>query len=107
MPTLTARSIKLVVPLDAAAVLATLRPLQRNEARIMFEIEVDGRRLRCDFAPKAVRKAFGIIAEHGAENVAVIVQGKLGRDDTIAEAGLVAQVKAPKPAPVERERVPA
>jgi hypothetical protein len=28
----------------------------------------------------------------------VIIQGKLMRDDTIAEAGLVAQVRAPKPA---------
>jgi hypothetical protein len=35
--------------------------------------------------------------QHGADGVAVIVQGKLRRDDTIGDAGLVTQVKQPKP----------
>jgi hypothetical protein len=49
--------------------------------------------LRCDFAAKSVRKCLATPRERGPENVAVIAQGKLMRDDTIAEVGLLAQVK--------------
>jgi hypothetical protein len=38
------------------------------------------------------------IAEHGPDMVAVILQGALMLDNTLAEAGLIAQVKQPKPA---------
>jgi hypothetical protein len=38
------------------------------------------------------------IAEHGAEAVAVVLQGKLGDGDVVEEAGITVQVKEPKPA---------
>ena len=46
---------------------------------------------------KSVRKAAATVAEHGPDMVAVILQGTLMLDNTLAEAGLVAQVKTPKP----------
>jgi hypothetical protein len=36
------------------------------------------------------------IAEHGAEAVAVVLQGKLGDGDVVEEAGITVQVKGPK-----------
>jgi hypothetical protein len=79
--------------LDPVAVRSALAPVQKVEARIPFTIAVDDRKLTCDFAPKAVRKAFAVITEHGAENMAVFLQGKLGKGDVILEAGLVAAPK--------------
>ena len=37
-----------------------------------------------------------MIAEHGAERVAVILQGRLEAGDKLAEAGILAQLKAAK-----------
>jgi hypothetical protein len=53
----------------------------------------DGRTVTADIAAKAVRKAQATIAEHGSDGVAALLQGKLGRDDVLLEAGLVCQVK--------------
>lgn len=60
----------------------------------------DGRTVSADVAAKAVRKAQAVIAEHGTDGVAALLQGKLGRGDVLLEAGRVAQAKVPKPAPV-------
>jgi ribosomal protein S3 len=54
-----------------------------------------------DVAAKAIRKAKATIAEHGADGVALLVQGKLNGSNEVVEAGLVAQVKAPKPMEVK------
>jgi hypothetical protein len=101
LPTLTARSIKIVVVLDSTEVLGVLQQATAiADARVPFTIEVEGRRLRCTFAAKAVRKALATLKQNEPENVVCIVQGKLLRNDEISEAGLVAQVKQPKPEPV-------
>ncbi len=64
-----------------------------------MRIQVDGRTVTADIAAKSLRKAKAMIAEHGADNVATIVQGKLAAGDVVLEAGFVAQVKVPKAAP--------
>jgi hypothetical protein len=46
--------------------------------------------------PKSYRKALATIAELGAENVAVIVQGQMTQPGVIEGAGIVAQPKKPK-----------
>jgi hypothetical protein len=69
------------------------------DARVPITIEVEGRKLCCDFSAKSVRKALATLQHAGPENVVVIVQGKLLADSTIAEAGLVAQLRAPRPEP--------
>jgi len=37
-----------------------------------------------------------MVAEHGAKDVAVVVQGKLGAGDRLEEGGVVAQRKPPE-----------
>jgi hypothetical protein len=58
-------------------------------------ITVDNHKLRTDFAPRAIRRALTAIAEHGPDNVTILVQGKLGPHMEVLEAGLVAQPKKP------------
>ena len=97
MPQLSARSIKVTLVLDPAEVADVLaQTVAVADTRVPFAIDVDGRRLRCNFAAKSVRvrKALATLQHEGPGNVAVIIQGKLMRDDTIAEAGLIAQPRA-------------
>ena len=54
------------------------------------------RRVSVDLSAKSVRKAIVAIREHGPDNVAAIIQGKLA-GDTTTEAGLVAQAKVKPP----------
>ena len=95
MTQLIARNLKITLVLDPAQVAAQLAPLQRIERRIDLTFAVEGRTLRADFAPRAVRRCYAMIEEHGVDGVAMLVQGKLLRDDTIGDAGLVAQIKTP------------
>jgi hypothetical protein len=100
MPTLSARSIKVTLVLDPLEVADVLQlTVAVADPRVPFAIDVEGRRLRCIFAAKSVRKCMALLHAQGPGNVAVIVQGKLMRDDTLAEAGLVAQVKVRPPEP--------
>lgn len=48
-----------------------------------------------EFNAKSLRRVITAIAEHGAENVVIVAQGKLV-GDTLEEAGIVAQPKAAK-----------
>ncbi len=45
---------------------------------------------------KSYRKAINAINEHGADKVAVIIQGRMVRAGTILDAGISAQLKKPK-----------
>jgi hypothetical protein len=62
----------------------------------LLAITCDGKVYTADIATKSLRKARATIAANGAENVFVMVQGKL-KGNEITECGLVAQVKTPKP----------
>jgi hypothetical protein len=66
-----------VLLLDPAAPADALRPYALVEHRVPFLITVEGRRLTADFAPRAVRKVLGAIAEHGTDGVVCMVQGRL------------------------------
>jgi hypothetical protein len=91
---LTARSLKIVLLLDPAALGASLQPYATVEDRVPFLIAVEGRRLTADFPPRAVRKVLATIAEHGVDGIACMVQGRLLGDNSIGDAGLSAQPKA-------------
>jgi hypothetical protein len=96
---LSARALKCTVLLDPAEI----ESLSLVEGRSRVELNIrtaDGRIVSADIAAKAVRKAQAVITEHGTDGVAALLQGKLGKGDVLLEAGLVAQVKVPKPAPV-------
>jgi hypothetical protein len=92
----TARSLKVTLVLDPAQLAELHVPSGAGPQR--FRITVGERRLTGQVNAKGLRKAAALIAEHGVERVAVIVQGKLAEGDEITEAGLVAQVKLPKEA---------
>jgi hypothetical protein len=92
--TLSARALKITIPLDAAEVAALPDP--GGQARCQLAIACEGKVYTADIATKALRKAKGVIGANGAENVFVMVQGKL-KGNEIIDCGLVAQVKTPKP----------
>jgi hypothetical protein len=94
MTTLTARAIKVTVPLDVAEVAAL--PAPDGVARTKLVINCEGKSFVVDIAMKSLRKAKSTISANGVENVFVMIQGRL-KGKEVVEAGLVAQVKAPKP----------
>ena len=94
MTRLTARALKVTVPLDPAEVRALHIP--DNQTRAQLAITCEGKVYTANIATKALRKAKGTIAANRVENVFAMVQGKL-KGNEIVECGLVAQVKTPKP----------
>jgi hypothetical protein len=100
---LTAR-LKVIVVLDANEVLAFGVP--NGQARVKLRIMIGGRQVTADVAAKGLRKAQSTLRQSSAENVAVIVQGRLAADDSIEGAGLVAQIKTPKEGALPRDQQP-
>jgi hypothetical protein len=92
----TARSLKTTLVLDAASFAGLQVP--SGQPKVAIEVKVGDRKVTASVNAKSVRKAAATIAEHGPDMVAVVLQGSLATDDTLADAGLVAQVKQPKPA---------
>ena len=93
--TVTTRALKVTALLDAA-VIATL-PAPEGQSRSKLAIACEGKIYAADIATKSLRKVKATIAANGAENVFVMVQGKL-KNNEIAECGIVAQVKVAKTA---------
>jgi hypothetical protein len=90
-----ARTIKVTLPLDAAAV--AILPAPDGQPRSKLIISCEGRNYTADVAAKSLRKVKATIVANGVENVFVMVQGKL-KNNEIIEAGIVAQLKVPKTA---------
>ena len=93
--TVTARAIKVTVPLSATEIRAL--PSLHDQERVKLAIVCEGKLYSADIATKSLRKAKSAISANGTENVFAMVQGKL-KGNEITECGLVAQVKTPKPA---------
>jgi hypothetical protein len=94
---MAAKAIKVTLVLDPAVV-ATMPPPANGTARVTLRIAASGRTLKADVAAKALGRCIETIRQAGPEAVACIVQGKLEAGDVLSEAGLVAQLKAPKSA---------
>lgn len=90
---LTGRALKVAIALDPVEMAKV--SLSDNQARVDLRVAAGNRLIRADVAAKAVRKAIAVIQEHGPDNVALILQGKLVADK-VEEAGVVAQQKTPK-----------
>jgi hypothetical protein len=90
--TVTARSVKVSVPLDPAAV--TALPIPDGE-RVELAVNCDGKLYTVNVSTKSWRKVKTAIAANGAEAMFVQLQGKLMRNE-ITECGITAQVKAAK-----------
>jgi hypothetical protein len=93
MLALSAKRLKVTAVLDAAALLAIATPA--GASRLDLKIDLPDRTVVASIATKSLRKAQSTIAEHGAGNVVAILQGHL-IGNTIAEAGLVVQIKIRK-----------
>jgi len=89
----TARAVKVTVPLDPAAI-STL-PLP-DQQRVELLVGCDGQRYAASISAKSLRKAKNTIDTNGAEKVFVMLQGKL-KGNEILECGLVAQIKVKAP----------
>jgi hypothetical protein len=92
--TLSARALKITVPLDVAEISGLPDP--GGQARCLLAIVCDGKVYTADIATKSLRKAKSTVSANGAENDFCMVQGKL-KGTEIIECGLVTQVKTPKP----------
>jgi hypothetical protein len=88
--------LKITAVLDPAALTVVIVP--PGTAHMEFVIDVGGRKTFGRFNAKSVRRAIATINEHGPENVATIVQGRLARGDRLEDAGLAAQLKISKAA---------
>jgi hypothetical protein len=91
--TLTARALKCTAVLDPAALIMVSVP--DGVSRVTLKVSIDKRTVTASIAAKSLRRAIATIQETGAENVALILQGKLV-GETIEEAGLSAMPKAPR-----------
>jgi hypothetical protein len=110
MPTKTATilvpGLKVTVPLAAAALPRDLVPAEGPAGDPVLDLVLEGGalRVRARLNGKNYRKLLKQVAEHGAENVAVALQGVLrppssaGGPFVLEGAGFQAVVKAPRPA---------
>jgi hypothetical protein len=96
--TLTAKTLKATLVLDASQVVWLSAP--DGEPRCLVRINIGGRTLVVDLNAKSVRKAVATIREAGPEACAVILQGKLQPDNSLAEAGLTVSLKTKTEVPV-------
>jgi ProQ/FINO family len=86
------KAIKVTVVLDPQA----LRPAPAG-ADVILEVTTEGgMTARARLNSKAYRKALDAIRQHGADNVAIILQGRMVRLGEIVDAGITAQPKPPK-----------
>jgi hypothetical protein len=93
--TLTAARLKVTTTLNADELLAVPGP--ESKPRITLRIRLPDRTVTAEIAAKSLRKAQAVIRDAGADNIVLLLQGRLVAGDVIAEAGLSAQPKAAKP----------
>lgn len=99
MPRLNSQALKVTCALDPNEIVAIP---DIGTARTVLHIQVAGFGAAvADIAAKSLRRAQATISEHGTDAVACVLQGKLVAGGKITEAGLVAQLRAPKPVEAE------
>ena len=94
--TLTAARPKVTTTLNSNELLAV--PAPEGKPRITLRIRLPDHTVIADIAAKSLRKAQAAIRDAGADNIVLVLQGRLIAGAVIAEAGLSAQPKAAKPA---------
>jgi len=81
----TAKGLKATVVLDPAPLSGLTVPAGTKQ--VEFEISVAGRTVRGAFNAKSLRRCVAAIAEHGAENVAIVAQGSATSSTRPGSAG--------------------
>jgi hypothetical protein len=103
--TIPVRGLKVAVPLTADALPRDLVPLDGPAGEPVIDLALEGSTLtvRAKINGKNYRKMLKQIDEHGAANVAVVMQGTLrppaasGEPLVLDSAGFQVNVKTPKP----------
>ncbi len=103
--TISVPALKVTVPLAADALPRDLVPMEGPAGDPVLDLVLEGGALtlRARLNGKNYRKLLKQVAEHGAENVAVALQGVLRSPETpggpfvLEGAGFQAVVKAPRP----------
>jgi hypothetical protein len=110
--TIRVPGLKVTVPLDAAALPRDLVPPDGPAGEPVLDLVLEGGSLtlRAKLNGKNYRKLLKQVAEHGADRMAVALQGVLrppsaaGGPFMLEGAGFQAVVKAPPPRPATGER---
>lgn len=93
---LKGRTCKVMIPLEHEALKGIRVP--DDQRRMKLQIQLIGGKMTAEISTKSMRRAIAAIAEHGSNDVAIIVQGKLTPGNIVQDAGLMAQLKTPKAA---------
>ncbi len=104
--TIRVPGLKVAVPLPADAIPQDLVPMEGPAGEPIIELVLEGSPLTAlaKLNGKNYRKLLKTIAEHGADNVAVVLQGVLrppatqGGTFVLEGAGFQANIKTPRPA---------
>jgi hypothetical protein len=91
-----ARSLKVTAMLDAAALAGVVVP--NSASKVTLHVSTPGRSVTAEVNARSLRRAVAAIAEAGPDGVAMLLTGKLEGNNTVAEAGIAAQLKVPKAA---------
>ena len=94
---LNAKALKCTLVLNPSELAGIADPAPAPRVSLHVRAGGSNRTVVADVSAKSFRKAKATIAEHGADSVAAIIQGKL-EGNAVIEAGLVVTVKPPKPA---------
>src|SRR5512142_2898317 len=103
--TIRVPGIKVAVPLKSDAIPRNLVPMEGPAGEPVIELALDGSALTvvAKLNGKSSRKMLKTVAEHGKDNVVVVLQGVMrdqGRGQFYLEgAGFQVNVKSPPPAP--------
>jgi hypothetical protein len=104
--TIQVPALKVTVPLAASALPRDLVPMDGPAGEPTIDLVLEGGALtaRAKINGKNYRKLLKQVAEHGADNMAVVLQGTLrapagpGEPFVLEGAGFAAAVKTPRPA---------
>jgi hypothetical protein len=97
--TVAAKALKCTLVLQPADLADLVVP--DGAPRVVLTVRLPDRTVTTEIAAKSVRHAIAAIRENGPDGIACVLQGRLAVGDLLLDAGLTAQIKAPKPQPAE------
>ena len=106
--TIRVPGIKVAVPLKTDAIPRNLVPMEGPPGEPVIELALEGSALTvvAKLNGKSYRKMLKTVAEHGKDNVVVVLQGVMrdqgGGQFSLEGAGFQVNVKSPPPAPARQ-----
>ena len=77
----------MIDPQNSTPWLSTIKS-PKDKQRVSLRIRLPDRTTTAEIAAKSLRKAQAVIREVGADNIALVLQGRLIAGDGVAEAGV-------------------